>query len=140
LTGGEAFDSPAAHVSGTSTTVGGLADGTTYYFVVQAFNNFDRGISTWAEESATPMAAPVYPGAPTELMASAANSSVRLTWTAPASADGSPITSYNVYVGTSPGGEGVIPLTPGVRLLSAEDYPAAANEPSAERAAVGGGT
>jgi hypothetical protein len=35
---------------------------------------------------------------------------------------------------------GVIPLTPGVRLLPAEDYPAAANEPSAEKAAVRGGT
>lgn len=34
---------------------------------------------------------------------------------------------------------GVIPLTPGVRLLPAEEYPAAANEPSAEKAAMGGG-
>jgi hypothetical protein len=34
---------------------------------------------------------------------------------------------------------GVIPLTPGVRLLPAEEYPAAANEPSAEKAAMSGG-
>jgi Fibronectin type III domain len=107
--GGEAFDSPAARVTGTSTTVGGLADGTTYYFVVEAFNNFNRAISTSAEQSATPMAAPIYPGAPTRLMASAADSRVRLRWAAPASDGGPPITSYNVYVGTTPGGESLTP-------------------------------
>jgi hypothetical protein len=33
---------------------------------------------------------------------------------------------------------GIIPLTPGVRLLPAEEYPAAATEPSAGKVAAGG--
>ncbi|MDQ1484437.1 MAG: hypothetical protein QOJ62_130, partial [Actinomycetota bacterium] len=52
--------------------------------------------------------APTVPGAPVAT-ASAGTSSVQVSWTAPADG-GSPITGYNVYRATSPGGEGTTPL------------------------------
>ena len=45
------------------------------------------------------------PSAPQNLQASAGNSQVSLSWIIPASNGGSAITSYNVYRGTSSGGE-----------------------------------
>ena len=45
------------------------------------------------------------PGAPTSLGATAGNTQVSLSWTAPSSNGGSAITGYDVYVGTSAGGE-----------------------------------
>ena len=49
------------------------------------------------------------PGAPTLSGATGGDGRVILRW-APSSDGGSPITGYNVYVGTSPGGEGSIPV------------------------------
>ena len=47
----------------------------------------------------------LYPGIPSGLTATPGNAQVSLSWTAPASNGGSPITSYDVYEGTSSGGE-----------------------------------
>jgi len=49
--------------------------------------------------------APSDPTAPQNLLATAGNASVSLSWSAPSSNGGSSITGYNVYRGTSSGGE-----------------------------------
>jgi hypothetical protein len=54
------------------------------------------------ETSVTPV---FTPGAPTGLSATAGNAQVGLTWTAAASNGGSAVSSYNVYEGTTSGGE-----------------------------------
>src|SRR4029077_1388400 len=48
---------------------------------------------------------PTAPGAPTNLLASAGNSTVSLSWTAPASNGGAAITGYNVLRSTTSGAE-----------------------------------
>ncbi|MCA1814448.1 MAG: FG-GAP-like repeat-containing protein, partial [Halobacteriales archaeon] len=55
------------------------------------------------------------PGAPTGLAASAASQQVTLTWGAPASDGGSPITGYKVFRGTASGGEALL-TTAGLAL------------------------
>ena len=90
--------------TGSTTTtyiVTGLSNGTTYYFVVSAITLVGEGpVSN--EASATPA---TLPGAPTALTATGGNTQVVLNWAAPASTGGSSVTSYNVYEGTSSGGE-----------------------------------
>ncbi len=56
--------------------------------------------------------APTVPAAPAGLAATTTtgSTSVNLTWNAPANDGGSPITGYNVYEGTSAGGESTTPV------------------------------
>jgi fibronectin type 3 domain-containing protein len=84
-------------VTTTSTTVTGLVNGTTYYFNVAAVNRVGQGPAS-AEVSATPAA---MPGAPARLTATAGNAQVTLSWTAPASNGGLPVTGYHLYAGTT---------------------------------------
>ena len=56
----------------------------------------------------------VAPGAPTNLSASPGNTSVTLTWTAPASDGGSPITGYKLYRSTTSGGTYSLIASPSV--------------------------
>jgi len=99
--GGENYSSPVATPSGTSTTINSLTNGTTYYFTVEAVNSV--GPSQPSNElSATPAAAATVPGAPTNLVASTSPTrGVVLSWAPPTSNGGSPVTSYQVYRGTS---------------------------------------
>ena len=93
--------------TGTSFTVTGLTNGTTYFFEVTAVNGVGEGpVSN--EASATPA---TVPGAPTGLMATPGNTQVALSWTAPASDGGSAIASYNIYEGTTSGGETLLQNT-----------------------------
>src|SRR5437870_3603996 len=65
-----------------------LTNGTTYYYVVSAYNSYGQSANS-TEVSATPALSK--PSAPTGLTATAGDKQVALTWTASSSA-----TSYNV--------------------------------------------
>src|SRR6185437_8040554 len=85
-------------VTGTSYTVSGLANGTTYYFTADAVNRANLHSVASAEASATPVTTP---GAPRGLTATAGDAQVSLSWQAPGSNGGAAITGYRVYQGTS---------------------------------------
>ena len=100
---------PVASVTGTAATVNSLSNGTTYSFKVTAVNKAGEGPASGAA-SATPAAAITKPGAPNGLTASPGNGKVTLSWKAPGSNGGAGITGYEVYRGTSPGGESGTPV------------------------------
>jgi hypothetical protein len=107
--GGES-ESPVngSPIQSTTYQVPGLTNGTTYYFTVEAVESVNSkpvGSTLSNEVQATPVSATTVPGAPTGLVATPGDSVVRLTWTAPGSDGGTPITEYEVWQGTSPGGE-----------------------------------
>ena len=85
-------------IGGTSYTVSGLANGTTYYFTADAVNDANLHSVVSAEASATPVTAP---GAPRGLTAASGDAQVSLSWQAPGSNGGAAITGYRVYQGTS---------------------------------------
>jgi len=87
----------ASGVSSTSYTDSSVSNGTTYYYKVAAVNA--GGISPLSSEvSATPQVPA--PAAPTNLIATAGNAQVSLTWTASSGA-----ASYNIYRSTTSGAE-----------------------------------
>jgi ribosomal protein L24E len=61
------------------------------------------------------------PGAPTGLGATPGNTTATLSWTAPSSNGGSTILGYDVYEGTTPGGESTTPVN-GTTLIGATSY------------------
>ncbi|MHB8342293.1 MAG: fibronectin type III domain-containing protein, partial [Mycobacteriales bacterium] len=96
--GGEtAYQSLPATASDYTDTA--VTDGTTYYYTLAAVNADGTGAVS-SEVSALP-ATP--PGVST-LAAKAKQGQVTLTWTVPGDG-GAPITGYELYRGTSPGGE-----------------------------------
>jgi len=108
--GGESTTAIATGITTTSYTNTGLTNGSTYYYKVKAVNA--SGTSGYSNEaSATPNLA--IPAAPTGLTATAGNAQVVLTWTASSGA-----TSYNVYRGTTAGGESTTAVATGITTLS----------------------
>jgi fibronectin type 3 domain-containing protein len=94
-----------ATVSSASYTDTAVANGTTYYYEVTAVN--PSGTSAPSNEvSATPATGTPLPPV---LTATAGNAQVVLTWTAATGA-----ASYNVYEGTTSGGESSTPVATGV--------------------------
>ncbi|HVB51756.1 MAG TPA: fibronectin type III domain-containing protein [Acidimicrobiales bacterium] len=85
----------AIPLTGTSLTVPGLTDGTAYYFTVTAENSYGTSPAS-TEASDTPAG---ITSAPTVTIAGG-NSESTLSWTAPASINGSAVVGYNVYVTT----------------------------------------
>ena len=85
--------------STTSTSFGGLANGTTYTFTVRATNGLGHGAPSVASNAVTPA---TVPGAPTAVGATSGNGSATVSWTPPASNGGSAVTGYTVTA--SPGG------------------------------------
>ena len=95
--------SNASPLSSTATTytVTGLANNTPYFIEIEAVNLVGSSLPS-NEVSATTANVP---GAPTGLTAAAADGEVDLTWTAPASNGGSPITLYDIYEARAANGE-----------------------------------
>lgn len=103
---GESMTPVRAGVTGANVIIDGLINGTTYYFKVAAVGA--AGISDLSEDiSATPLL-PI-PVAPSGLTASAGTQQISLNWTAVGDA-----TSYNIYQGTTTGGESETPIRTGV--------------------------
>ena len=66
-------------------------------------------------------AAAAAPTAPQSLAAVAGDGSVNLSWAAPTSDGGSPITGYSIYRGTSAGGESATPIATNVKTSTYAD-------------------
>jgi hypothetical protein len=81
--------------AGTSATFTGLANGTAYTFTVTATNGVGTGPASAPSAVVT---TPSVPDAPTGVIAVAANAQVSLSWTAPTSTGGKPLTGYTVLV------------------------------------------
>ena len=105
VTGYTATPSPGGFTCTTSgatgCTVTGLTNGTSYSFTVRATNALGTGPASNAL-SATPVAAATVPGAPSLVSAVRGNGQVTLTWSAPFSDGGTPVTGY--VATASPGG------------------------------------
>ena len=76
----------------------GLTNGDTYSFTVWAANSIGLGPSSPGSNTVTPA---TVPGAPSAVSATAGNASATVTWTAPASDGGSPVTGYTVVASDS---------------------------------------
>ena len=101
LTGYTILVSPAApaavfSISGTTGTVFGLANGTSYSFRVVAANALGDGPPSMPSNTVTPVSGPA--GAPTAVLATAGVRSASLSWTAPASNGGSAISGYSIQI------------------------------------------
>jgi hypothetical protein len=90
-------------VAGTSATVSGLQFATTYYFTVAAV------AALGTSQQSTEVQTMTVPAAPTGLSATAGNAMASLTWTAVTGA-----ATYNIYQGTSAGGESATPVQTGL--------------------------
>ncbi|HWY23282.1 MAG TPA: fibronectin type III domain-containing protein, partial [Nevskia sp.] len=94
----------ASNITDTKDTFVSLKPGTTYYFKIAAVNGSGTGPLS-AEVSATPTP----PSAPAGLSATPGNGQVALSWSASTGAG-----SYNVYQGSTPGGEAATPVATGL--------------------------
>jgi hypothetical protein len=91
----------------------GLENGVTYYFTIAAENAMGTGMNATA--SAMPS---TVPGVPQDVSASMDLGYIDLSWTAPASNGGSPVTQYDIYRGTSSGSETFLATVAGVTTFT----------------------
>jgi phage gp46-like protein len=104
---------PSATVTVPTANVTGLGGLAAYYLRVMVLDTAGAVIAISPEIKVQTAALP--PTAPTELSALGGTSSVSLTWTA-----GLNTSTYNVYMGTSSGGESGTPVLTGVSSTSAD--------------------
>ena len=83
-------------VTGTSHTVTGLANNTTYYFKVAAVNVGSTGSDSNTVGPITPLSL-TQPSAPTNLYATPLNQAAALSWDTPANNGGAELTEYRIY-------------------------------------------
>src|SRR5439155_418116 len=94
--------------AGTAYSDATVAAGATYYYAVTAANAAGEGPRS-NEVSAAAGAVPAAPRALT--VASASASAIGLSWSAPSSDGGSPLTAYDVYRGAASGAETLLGTT-----------------------------
>jgi hypothetical protein len=92
-------------VGGHTATISGLTNGTVYSFSVHAQNAFGDGpavtVTVTPRAAGSVTGAGSVPGAPTGLQTSYGDGFIALSWSPPASAGGSAVTGYHVYLGFS---------------------------------------
>src|SRR5205809_931795 len=91
-----------------SYTDSAVTNGQTYYYKVTAVNAVGEGPRS-NEASGTPTSGQTVPSPPRQLNATVGDAQITLTWLAPSSDGGSPITQYKIYRGTTSGGETLQP-------------------------------
>jgi fibronectin type 3 domain-containing protein len=96
--GSETFLTPTGNVTSYNDT--GVTNGQRYYYQVSAVNIAGEGTNKSNEADSGIVGSP---SAPRSLAAVPGNGQIALTWQAPASNGGSPITGYVVYRGTASG-------------------------------------
>lgn len=99
MTGGESFLGMVASVLTYSDT--STSNGIKYYYRVSAMNQIGEG-GLSGEVDAIPVGVP---DAPSDLVILTGDGYANITWSAPESDGGLPITNYRLYRGTSSGGE-----------------------------------
>src|SRR5437773_1966076 len=90
-----------------SSTDSAVTNGQTYYYKVTAVNAVGEGPRS-NEASGTPTSGQTVPSPPRQLNATPGDAKITLTWLAPSSDGGSPITNFKIYQGTASGGESLL--------------------------------
>src|SRR5437016_3551752 len=90
-----------------SYTDSAVTNGQTYYYKVTAVNAVGEGPRS-NEASGTPTSGQTVPSPPRQLNATPGDAQITLTWLAPSSDGGSPITHFRIYQGTASGGESLL--------------------------------
>ena len=96
-TGASAQPAQTFNSTATTQTITGLTNGTAYTFKVAAISAAGTGPDSAASPAITPRTTP---GAPTTVTGTPGNATATLTWTAPATNGGTPITGYRITPST----------------------------------------
>ena len=99
--GGES-STALASVTGTTYTDTTTTPGVAYYYTVKAISPLATSV---ASNEATATATPLPPGPPTDLTATPGIAQIALAWTAPTDPGNPALTGYQIFRGTTPGGE-----------------------------------
>ena len=112
--------SPVTVGNVTTATITGLTNGTSYTFTVAAINAVGTGSPSAPSNSVTPLA---FAGPPTIGTATGGNTTATVTWTAPSSDGGTPITGYVITPSTgSPVTVGNVTTTTVTGLTNGTSY------------------